>query len=145
MESRNCLSPYFIADAAAKVAPSVVNITLHHERPNEQFPDWFGRFQDRYSSQIAVEKSTSISLGRSSGSGVLFDEEGLILTNYHVVSEAIITERSSRRCTLVVSLQDGRVFDGKVINFDKCVDLRWRNIEVVKGQDIRFGSAESGI
>ena len=56
---------------------------------------------------------------RSSGSGVVFDEDGLILTNYHVVSEAISTERTARRCTLVVSLQDGRVFDGKVVNFDK--------------------------
>lgn len=47
--NQGCLSPYFIADAAAKVAPAVVNITLHQERANEQFPDWFGRFQDRLS------------------------------------------------------------------------------------------------
>eukprot|EP00210_Caulerpa_lentillifera_P007400 g7073.t1 len=100
------LSPYFIADAAAKVAPAVVNITLHQERPGEQFHDWFGRFQDR-----------------SSGSGFVFDEDGLILTNYHVVSEAIMSERTPHRCTLLVSLQDGRVFDAKVVNFDKASDL----------------------
>lgn len=58
-------------------------------------------------------------MSRSSGSGFVFDEDGLILTNYHVVSEAILSERTTHRCTLLVSLQDGRVFDAKVVNFDK--------------------------
>ena len=70
-------------------------------------------------STLAVIDRMALLVSRSSGSGVVFDEDGLILTNYHVVSEAISTERSARRCTLVVSLQDGRVFDGKVVNFDK--------------------------
>ena len=40
------LSPHFIADAASKAAPAVVNITVHQD--GAELPDWFGgRFQDR--------------------------------------------------------------------------------------------------
>lgn len=54
----------------------------------------------------------------SSGSGFIFGEDGLILTNYHVV-QAAISSRGSGDASVLVSLQDGRVFDAEVINFDR--------------------------
>jgi S1-C subfamily serine protease len=51
---------------------------------------------------------------RSQGSGVIFQAEGLILTNAHVV------EQSSR---VTVGLKDGRRAQGKVVGLDPVTDL----------------------
>ena len=57
-----CLSPYFISDATAKAAPAVVN--------------------------IMVQAGGGLPVG-SSGSGFVVDPDGTILTNAHVVADAI--------------------------------------------------------
>ena len=54
------------------------------------------------------------------GSGVIIDEHGYILTNYHVIDDA---ER------LRVTLSDGRVFGGKVVGVDPPTDLAVIKIE----------------
>ncbi len=48
------------------------------------------------------------------GSGVIFDESGWILTNRHVVEDAE---------SLIVELNDGRTFDGTVYGIDTLTDL----------------------
>ena len=55
-----CLKPTFIADAAEKAAPALVNIKVHDRSPYRE----------------------------SSGSGFIIDSKGLVLTNNHVVSGA---------------------------------------------------------
>ena len=54
------------------------------------------------------------------GSGIAIDNQGHILTNYHVVDHA-------RR--LKVTLYDGRTFNAKVIGIDKLTDLAVLKIE----------------
>src|SRR5690606_32814176 len=54
------------------------------------------------------------------GSGIAIDNQGHILTNYHVVDHA-------RR--LKVTLYDGRTFNAKVIGSDKLTDLAVLKIE----------------
>jgi S1-C subfamily serine protease len=54
------------------------------------------------------------------GSGIAIDNQGHILTNYHVVDHA-------RR--LKVTLYDGRIFNAKVIGTDKLTDLAVLKIE----------------
>ncbi len=54
------------------------------------------------------------------GSGILIDNQGHILTNYHVVDHA-------RR--LKVTLHDGKTFNAKVIGTDKLTDLAVLKIE----------------
>src|SRR5919106_4516265 len=54
------------------------------------------------------------------GSGIIIDNQGHILTNYHVVDHA-------RR--LKVTLYDGRTFNAKVIGTDKLTDLAVLKIE----------------
>ena len=54
------------------------------------------------------------------GSGIAIDNQGHILTNYHVVDHA-------RR--LKVTLYDGRTFNAKVIGTDKLTDLAVLKIE----------------
>lgn len=55
------------------------------------------------------------------GSGILIDNQGHILTNYHVVDHA-------RR--LKVTIYDGKTFNAKVIGTDKLTDLAVLKIEI---------------
>lgn len=83
-----------IVKAAKAVSPAVVGIT------NKAYArDFFNR-------KVLVEQG--------SGSGVIFDANGYIATNNHVVQNSQ---------ELVVSLADGRTFPGKVVGVDPATDL----------------------
>ncbi|NWJ47545.1 MAG: trypsin-like peptidase domain-containing protein [Chloroflexi bacterium] len=58
--------------------------------------------------------SSSSPIQTGVGSGVIYDASGYILTNYHVVNGAD---------SLLVSLPDGRSFDGTVVGKDMITDL----------------------
>ncbi|XVE89657.1 hypothetical protein DITRI_Ditri20bG0013200 [Diplodiscus trichospermus] len=95
--SCGCLGRDTIANAAAKVAPAVVNLAVPQE--------FYG-----------------FSSGRSMGSGTIIDANGTILTCAHVV-----VDHHGRRVTskgkVEVTLQDGRTFEGTVVNADMHSDI----------------------
>jgi S1-C subfamily serine protease len=84
-----------ITVAAAKVSPAIVTITSSGASGNPNDP--FGQIP-----------STGI------GSGVIFDSNGWIITNKHVVTGS---------STLEVALQDGRTFSGTTYGIDTLTDL----------------------
>jgi S1-C subfamily serine protease len=84
-----------ITVAAAKVSPAIVTITSSGAAANPNDP--FGQVP-----------STGI------GSGVIFDSNGWIVTNKHVVAGS---------STLEVALQDGRKFSGTIYGIDTLTDL----------------------
>ncbi|KAL2345676.1 hypothetical protein Fmac_006961 [Flemingia macrophylla] len=100
----DCFGKDTIANAAAKVGPAVVNIaipqglTIHHT-------DFFG-----------------ITSGKSIGSGTIINKDGTILTAAHVVVDFNGSRRSSKG-KIEVTLQDGRTFEGKVVNADMHSDI----------------------
>src|SRR5919199_5743949 len=57
------------------------------------------------------------SRGRGAGAGVIWDEDGLVLTNHHVVSGG------RRDASVRVVLRDGRAFDAEVVKRDRNLDL----------------------
>ncbi len=72
---------------------------------------------------------------RSTGSGFIIREDGLILTNAHVVAGA---ER------IQVRLADGRRFDGKLIGKDSRVDLAVLQLEGARGLPVlAFGDSNA--
>jgi S1-C subfamily serine protease len=81
-----------VIDAAAKVSPAVVKITTEAKATNP-----FGSGETE-----------------GVGSGVIYDPNGWILTNKHVVADAT---------TLTIELKDGRQFDGRVYGTDTLTDL----------------------
>ena len=94
-----------IVRAAQAIGPTVVGITNK------------GVVRDFFSNrQVLVEQGT--------GSGVIFDAQGYIATNYHVVQNAQ---------EISVSLSDGRTLDGKVIGVDPVTDLA---VVKVEAQDL---------
>lgn len=67
------------------------------------------------------------SWGRGVGAGVVWDEDGLVLTNHHVVA-------GGRRGTRVqVVLHDGRTFDAEVVKRGRDLDLALLRIEEGSG------------
>jgi serine protease Do len=59
--------------------------------------------------------------GTATGSGVIFDASGLILTNHHVVA--------GDPSSLTVHLKDGRSFDGTIYGIDTLTDLAIVKVE----------------
>src|ERR671916_60092 len=67
------------------------------------------------------------SWGRGAGAGVIWDAEGLVLTNHHVVAGG---RRGSR---VQVVLHDGRTFDAEVVKRGRDLDLALLRIEEAPG------------
>lgn len=103
------------APVVKKVAPAVVNIyAIHQETPelphssfmaDPFFKQFFERFYQR---EEAGRESDAL------GSGVIVSQDGLILTNYHLIKDADIIR---------VALTDKREFTAKVVVMDKRTDL----------------------
>jgi len=108
----------FIATAVQRTAPAVVTIDTERTvavagaRPlpggllNDPF---FRQFFGFPSGQMPSQRTE-----RSQGSGVIFQSDGLILTNAHVVEG---TERVN------VGLQNGKRVEGRVVGRDRLTDL----------------------
>ena len=69
-----------------------------------------------------------------SGSGVIIREDGYIVTNNHVVEHAT---------KLRVKLNDGRVFDAKIIGKDPTTDIALIKVEAEELPILQFGSSDN--
>lgn len=130
------LSPGSYHEAVKRSMPAVVNIftstvankTKPHKGNVSNSGDPFFKF---FFGDQAPEESPSSSLG----SGVLVSPEGIILTNYHVISEADEIE---------VALADGRKFKAKMIGGDPETDIAVLKIDANQlPPAITFGAMES--
>lgn len=121
-EIRNVTVPSFdFAEVAKAVRPTVVHVkTYASTSAPRTFPfDFYG--QD---GEAPV---------RGAGSGVIYSQDGYIVTNNHVVAEA---ER------IDVVLQDERKFEAEVIGKDPNTDLAVLKIEADQLPDIRVGNSD---
>ncbi|KAK8564837.1 hypothetical protein V6N13_019980 [Hibiscus sabdariffa] len=92
-----CLGKDLIANAAAKVAPAVVNLSAQR--------DFYG-----------------FATGRSTCSGTIIDADGTILTCAHGVVDSQVRQLTTNG-RVDVTLQDGRTFEGTVVNADFHSDI----------------------
>ena len=105
-----------IVAVAQKVGPTVVGITNK------------GLVRDIFNRQILADQGT--------GSGVIFDAGGLIVTNHHVI-------RGAKAIT--VSLADGRNVPGRVLGSDPATDLAVVKIDVDKLPTAVFGDSDKNM
>lgn len=104
----------FVTYAVNRVGPAVVRIdtertvTRHIPDPFTDDPFFRRFFGDGFPQQMPQRQL------RGLGSGVIFDQSGLVLTNAHVVDKADRVK---------VRLKDGRTFDGQVKGVDEVTDL----------------------
>ena len=102
-----------VADLYRRVSPAVVSITA--------------MVIDPYDTQSRTE--------RRSGSGVILDSSGLVLTNSHVVSKTLVT----------VTLDDGATLPAQIVGADPVFDVALLRIPPARGKKLptaRLGSSE---
>ncbi|MGD0464162.1 MAG: trypsin-like peptidase domain-containing protein [Tepidisphaeraceae bacterium] len=108
-------TPRRVADVTAAISPAVVRIDVAQ----------------------AIYKDGKQSLVRGNGSGVIIDQQGRILTNYHVAGRAI---------EIYVTLADRERVPARLIGDDHWTDLAviQMDMDAVKRQNITFSSAQLG-
>jgi serine protease DegQ len=123
--------PYSYSEAIAKATPSVVSIHSSKEIPKEANPmlrdPMFRRYFGDLQNQMPPEMLKGI------GSGVIVTQDGYILTNNHVVSEAD---------EINVKLDDGRTAKAKVVGSDPDTDLAILKVDLKKLPVIAMGNSD---
>ena len=102
-----------LSDVVADVLPSVVNVKVK---------------------SVSLSETAPPLEGSGEGSGVVIDEEGIILTNYHVVAGAVSVR--------VVFTDDREPLDGRVIGGDSERDLAVIEVEAGDLDAIPVGTSE---
>ncbi len=118
-----------VVDAVQLVMPAVVNIAtetvVEVRNPVEDlFREFFGPYYRRRPPNTA----------HSLGSGVIIDEEGFVLTNYHVVGRAT---------RITIKTMDGREYEADAMNFSSLTDvalLKIRTTNQVKFKAVKFAA-----
>ncbi len=121
------------SNAAKALRPSVVRIEVETEQPRQarrgrgQQPDmreFFERFFEGEGGGAPFAPPGGQGPGRGTGSGVVLDGQGNILTNSHVV------QRASK---VTVQFSDGRELPAKVVGFDDQTDVAVVRLEKPPG------------
>ncbi|MBI3039476.1 Do family serine endopeptidase [bacterium] len=113
-----------IADLAEKVSPAVVSIDSVHYVRRRQFEGFGDPFFDQFFRHFLDEDMrgfrNNVIPKRGSGSGVLIDSAGHLLTNQHVVDGAN---------EILVTMKDGRKLKASIVGQDKNSDLAVLKVE----------------
>lgn len=121
-----------VASLFEKAAPAVVNVDTEAMVKQNAFP--FGSdplFRDLFGDRFK-EFSRMVPM-RGRGSGFIVSEDGKILTNNHVVSDAD---------KITVTLSDGRTFEASVIGKDPTFDLAVLKIEAKDVPVLELGDSD---
>jgi serine protease Do len=124
------------SEVAAAVKPSVVNISSTttvrmRETASPFFNDPF--FREFFGDRFRMPDRQRQYKQSGSGSGVIVDKDGLILTNYHVIKEAD---------EIKVTLSTKKAYKGKVVGKDPKTDLAVVKIDAKDLPAIRFGNSD---
>jgi serine protease Do len=119
------------ATVAKALAPSVVRIDVESEQPRivrndgrqREIPPEMERLFERFFGD-QFDAPAPRGPGKGTGSGVVIDTKGFIITNSHVVENA---------AKLTVGFQDGREFSAKVVGRDPNTDVAVVKLEKPPG------------
>ncbi len=117
-QNQQASAPYSYAPAVNRAAPAVVNIYTSKTVRQRSHPLMNQPFFKRFYERAPIPQSR---LQNSLGSGVIIGEDGLIITNNHVIDSAD---------EILVALQDGRTVNARVLGKDSETDLALLKIEL---------------
>jgi S1-C subfamily serine protease len=95
--------------------PPVDNSTNTDSMP---LPDLFTKVEKSVVQVTEQDNSNELGLGSRLGSGFVYDKDGHVITNYHVV-----TPGDNNNDDLQVSFLDGNVYSAELVGFDQFADL----------------------
>ncbi len=118
-------------DATKGLISSGVNLVSSNSTI-ERSPDSVAGIASRVlPSVVSIETMTSD--GGATGSGFVIDANGYLLTNNHVVADAM---------TIKVMLNDGREFSARILGRDQSYDLAVLKIEATGLKALQFGDSD---
>lgn len=111
----------------------------------------FSKVQGSVVQVTTTNKDIAGSLNSGLGSGFVYDNDGHIITNYHVVALASLSGESSNNISssndntdIIVTFNDGSVYNAEVVGSDRFSDiavLRIENISKSKLVPLTFGNS----
>jgi len=116
-----------IIDVANSATPSVVSIVVSKDLP-KYYNDSYSRFFGNNSSASETERRTI-----GAGSGFVVNEDGLIITNRHVVDD--------KDASYTVVFNDGTKVEAKVLARDTILDIAFIKVEGIDVTPLRLGSS----
>ena len=122
----------YAAETAVKAVVNVeaiLEVAVRQQAPYNPFFEFFG-FPQPQQGQGNPQRREH----RSGGSGVIISHDGYIVTNNHVIDGAT---------KLRVKLNDGRVFDARVVGKDPNTDVALIKVEADGLPTIQFGSSDA--
>ncbi|MBT8472638.1 MAG: Do family serine endopeptidase [Marinicaulis sp.] len=112
------------ADLVEQVSPAVVSIRVEREvegpRLPSQFEEFFNFRRGPNDNDDFFGRGDELPRARAEGSGFFIDREGHIVTNNHVVDEAL---------GVTVLLADGQELDAEIVGVDPLTDLAVLKVE----------------
>jgi serine protease Do len=123
------LPPNFVVQVVQKVGPAVVRINSSRTVQESGSDSPWGHIFEMPQKDRDTER-----IDRGTGSGFIFDAQGLIMTNAHVVDKAD---------QVTVLLKDGRQFKGKVLGEDTLTDIAVIKIEATNLPTVRLGNSKA--
>lgn len=122
----------FVVEALDRVEPAVVQIEVS-QTVRRQVPDTFqDPFFRRFFGDMVPEQPSERTV-EGLGSGFVISEDGLILTNAHVVSKAD---------TVNVTFQDGTVLEGEVVGQDPLSDVAVLRVDTDNLPTVPLGNSD---
>jgi serine protease Do len=149
LSASSCAAPSSYAELVRRVAPSVVTVLVEEERIGaadraaeraatraaaDADPNAVGAIIRRLLAAPSGDPSHGEGPSGSLGSGFVVREDGLIVTNRHV----IVSARTVR-----VRLSDGREFSAKIVGVDAVTDIALLKIDAGRLQALRLGSSDA--
>jgi len=123
----------FVSAAVKNIGPSVVKIDTQRSVERQQFDP---TLLDPLLRDLLGEQGVTPEKERGQGSGVIINDNGLVLTNAHVVD---------RVDDVSVTLADGTICNGQVLGTDSVTDLALVKIEEsTESRFAQLGDSEGG-
>jgi|RhiMetdeSRZDD1v2_1073273.scaffolds.fasta_scaffold00370_54 serine protease Do len=110
----------------------------------------FSKVQDSVVQVTTTDKDIAGPLNSGLGSGFVYDNDGHIITNYHVVALASLSGESSNNISssnnntdIIVTFNDGSVYNAKVVGSDRFSDIAVLRVENISKKlvPLTFGNS----
>lgn len=127
----NSNDPNFVVRAVDQVGPAVVRIDSSRTVRNRVPAIFRDPFFRQFFGDVPNQPPTRVERGQ--GSGFVIRQDGLILTNAHVVAGAD---------TVTVKMKDGREMQGKVLGADSLTDVAVVKVQGANLPTVQMGNAD---